>query len=132
MSPSHPLSDPQREVWRLQRLLPESCLWNIGGVIHIEGGLDRERFSAAAREVVDREEALRLRFGEHDGEPFQTTHSFPPFETGWRDVTDVPESALDSEIRAIMGTRVQARSRRFCPRFGPERRPWSAMRISRT
>ena len=57
MSPSHPLSDPQREVWRLQRLLPESCLWNIGGVIHIEGGLDRERFSEAAREIVDREEA---------------------------------------------------------------------------
>lgn len=107
MSPSHPLSEPQREVWRLQRLLPESCLWNIGGVIHIEGGLDRERFSAAAREVVDREEALRLRFGEHDGEPLQSTHSFPPFETGWRDVTDVPGSALDSEIRAIMGTRVR-------------------------
>ena len=59
MSPPHPLSDPQREVWRLQRLLPGRRLWNIGGVIHIEG----DWIVSASRQRRVKSWTARKRFG---------------------------------------------------------------------
>ncbi|MEM9594614.1 MAG: amino acid adenylation domain-containing protein, partial [Acidobacteriota bacterium] len=63
------LSPGQRRMWFLQRLDPESPLYNIPLATEMEGALDLETLGRALDEVVRRHRVLRTRYLERDGEP---------------------------------------------------------------
>jgi amino acid adenylation domain-containing protein len=65
------LSQQQRRLWILNQLDETPVAYNIQGSYVLEGKLDRENLSSAFNELIKRNEILRTRFTEVEGEPFQ-------------------------------------------------------------
>ncbi len=84
------MSAAQRRLWLLAELEPGNPFYNIPGAIAFDGELDARALEDALRRVVDRQESLRTRFVEIDGEPRQIID--PP--DAWR-VRRIDLSALD-------------------------------------
>ncbi len=57
-----PLSFAQERLWFLDRLDPGSSVYNVPGVLAIDGALDVAALAAGYREIVRRHEALRTTF----------------------------------------------------------------------
>ncbi|MEU4761733.1 amino acid adenylation domain-containing protein [Actinosynnema sp. NPDC023794] len=66
-----PLSSAQQRLWLIQQMEGTSAAYNFPLVFTLHGPLDVAAFTAAVGDVVDRHEALRTVFGEHEGTPFQ-------------------------------------------------------------
>jgi amino acid adenylation domain-containing protein len=67
-----PLSFAQGRLWVLDRLAPGNPFYNLGGAVRFDRRLRGDLLAAAVAGVVARQEALRTRFSEVDGEPAQT------------------------------------------------------------
>jgi len=66
-----PLSFAQQRLWFLDRLVPESPLYNIPTALRLEGRLSHPALEAAVTEIVHRHEILRTRFRSEAGRPVQ-------------------------------------------------------------
>lgn len=101
-----PLSVAQSSVWFAQRLAPANPVWNIGGYLEIHGHLDRATFERAARFAADEFEALRLRFVEDGGEPWQNIAEAADIGVSFVDCSDAddPRSAAHSWMTGEMGS----------------------------
>lgn len=66
-----PLSAAQRRLWLVERITGGGAAYNFPLVFRLRGELDLEALRAALRDVAGRHEALRTRFVEHNGEPYQ-------------------------------------------------------------
>ncbi|WP_141588803.1 non-ribosomal peptide synthetase [Myxococcus sp. AB056] len=74
--PRIPLSFAQQRLWFLDRLEPDSALYNMAVPLRLRGPLDVEAFRRACSEVVRRHESLRTTFQMAEDQPFQ--HITPP------------------------------------------------------
>ncbi|WP_413657759.1 amino acid adenylation domain-containing protein [Paraburkholderia phenoliruptrix] len=66
-----PLSPSQQSLWFLWKLDPRSAAYHVNGALRFDGRLDVRALRAAFSALVQRHPALRLRFGEVEGVPFQ-------------------------------------------------------------
>jgi amino acid adenylation domain-containing protein len=66
-----PASFAQQRLWIMQRLNPQSTVFNMPLVLRLTGELDVAALAASAGEVARRHESLRTHFPEHDGAPVQ-------------------------------------------------------------
>ena len=66
-----PLSFAQQRLWFMDRLEPESDLFNMPMALRLSGRLNKDSFQRALKEIVRRHEVLRTRFLEWDGLPVQ-------------------------------------------------------------
>ena len=62
-----PLSYAQQRLWFLDQLEPGSAVYNLPFALRLVGDLNYDVLQASVNEIVDRHEALRTRFEEHDG-----------------------------------------------------------------
>ncbi|SEM69546.1 non-ribosomal peptide synthase domain TIGR01720/amino acid adenylation domain-containing protein [Stigmatella aurantiaca] len=69
--PRIPLSFAQQRLWFLDRLEPDSPLYNMTAPLRLRGPLDVEAFRRACTEVVRRHESLRTTFQMAEDQPFQ-------------------------------------------------------------
>jgi amino acid adenylation domain-containing protein len=95
-----PLSSAQQRLWLIQQIEGTSAAYNFPLVFKVSGPLDVPAFTAAVGDVVDRHEALRTVFGEHEGTPFQRV---------LRDVTPevVVRTASADEVPGIVRDEVE-------------------------
>uniref|UniRef100_UPI0013D93625 non-ribosomal peptide synthetase n=1 Tax=Pyxidicoccus caerfyrddinensis TaxID=2709663 RepID=UPI0013D93625 len=66
-----PLSFAQQRLWLLDRLEPDSPLYNVPAAVHLEGPLNATALEQALRALVQRHEALRTTFPSIEGQAHQ-------------------------------------------------------------
>jgi amino acid adenylation domain-containing protein len=67
-----PLSYAQERMWFLQRYAPASAQYHVPIAVDLTGDLDQAALASAIQAVADRHPMLRVVFGEHDGQPYQS------------------------------------------------------------
>ncbi|WP_025028675.1 non-ribosomal peptide synthetase [Caldalkalibacillus mannanilyticus] len=77
-----PLTHPQKRIWYIEKLYPDTPLHHICGRATIEGKIDRDLLEKAILLVINKNEAFRLRFYE-EGETF------------YQRVSDIPTEKID-------------------------------------
>ncbi|MEU5842609.1 amino acid adenylation domain-containing protein, partial [Rhodococcus sp. NPDC047139] len=93
-----PLSTAQRRLWFLNRLEPESALYNLPLGVRLQGSLDVDAMVAALSDIVVRHETLRTVFPEDDGSPYQKILSANEACVETK-IVDVSADTLDDELR---------------------------------
>ncbi|MFI0529115.1 amino acid adenylation domain-containing protein [Streptomyces scabiei] len=88
-----PLSAAQRRLWLVERITGDGVAYNFPLVFRLRGTLDLDALRAALRDVTVRHEALRTRFVEADGEPYQWIAAPGEAEPEFR-LTEADESRI--------------------------------------
>ncbi|GAA5207395.1 amino acid adenylation domain-containing protein [Streptomyces thinghirensis] len=83
-----PLSFAQQRLWFLAQLDGTSAYYNIPMAMRLSGPLDRSALLRALETIVQRHEALRTRFVERDGVPYQEIGDGRDFTVGEETLTD--------------------------------------------
>ncbi|MFB7089600.1 amino acid adenylation domain-containing protein [Streptomyces sp. NPDC056296] len=83
-----PLSFAQQRLWFLAQLEGTSAYYNIPMAMRLSGPLDRPALLRALETIVQRHEALRTRFVERDGVPYQEIGDGRDFTVGEEALTD--------------------------------------------
>nr|WP_249026664.1 non-ribosomal peptide synthetase [Amycolatopsis pretoriensis] len=94
---SVPLSGAQQRLWFLHHLEGPSATYNVPLIMRLEGAVDVEALRTALSDVVARHEALRTRFPQHDGVPYQDILPAAEVDLPVRPVTD-----LDAELTGLV------------------------------
>ena len=94
-----PLTREQRRLWFLHRLAPEAPVYTIPLGYRIRGDVSAAALEAALRGLAARHDALRMTFGETDGEPVQVAQPEPHVGWEWADVTDLPPPEREADAR---------------------------------
>ncbi|HEY6226058.1 MAG TPA: condensation domain-containing protein, partial [Verrucomicrobiae bacterium] len=94
-----PLSSGQERLWFLDRLEPNSPLYNIPTALRLSGELNQEALRDALNEIVRRHEALRTTFASNEGAPVQKINppTAIPFATA--DLSNAANGSKDAEAR---------------------------------
>jgi amino acid adenylation domain-containing protein len=109
-----PLSFEQQRLWFIDQLEPDNTIYNIPGVVRLEGRLDLEVLGSAVNEIVRRHEVLRTRIGIEEGRPVQVIDEWEPRRFEQVDLTGVPreerEEVVSQIAREEAGTRFDLQS----------------------
>ncbi|MGU3305093.1 non-ribosomal peptide synthetase [Pseudomonas sp. M5A4_2d] len=111
-----PQSLAQNRLWITWQLDPQSSAYTIPGALRLRGALDEDAVRASFEQLIQRHEALRTRFYEHDGQAFQRVDANVAFDLHVIDLGDVP--AAEREARAQ-----QLREDAACTSFDLEKGP---------
>jgi amino acid adenylation domain-containing protein len=85
-----PPSSAQQRLWFLDRLEPNSALYNIPAAVLVEGELCVASLRRSLNEIVRRHEALRTTFAVQDGQPVQVIAPSLELEPPLIDLTALP------------------------------------------
>ncbi len=94
-----PVSFAQQRLWFVDQLMPGNVAYNLMGMLRLKGALDISALTAALSELVRRHETLRTHFESIDGTPFQVIDPPQPFALERADLTTLPESEREAEVR---------------------------------
>lgn len=72
----YPLTHPQKRVWYVEKIYPCTSLHNVGGPIRIKGKIDFVMLEKSIKTFVKRNDGVRLRIVETDGEPRQYINDY--------------------------------------------------------
>lgn len=67
----YPLTHPQKRIWYIEKLYPNTSLYNIGGTSKATGRLDFKLLEEALNGFIHKNDGIRLRFSECKGEVSQ-------------------------------------------------------------
>src|SRR6187399_1067300 len=73
-----PLSSAQKRLWFLDKLQPNSAVYNVPTVLALRGPLELELFRKALEIIVERHRTLRTVFDSADDAPFQKINPMVP------------------------------------------------------
>src|SRR5512140_416560 len=86
-----PLSFALQRLWFLDQLEPNSPLYNVATVAHVQGNLDFAALQHALHALSNRHEALRTTFVNSDAGPEQVIHPNLHPDLRSLDLTDCPD-----------------------------------------
>jgi len=99
---SYPLSFGQQRLWFLDRLEPESAVYNIARAVHLRGALQVEALRQALDAIVARHEALRTTFAAVDGVPLQRIGAPRAVDMTVIDLTAGPAAERSAALRRLL------------------------------
>jgi amino acid adenylation domain-containing protein len=88
-----PLSFAQERLWFIDRMEPESAVYNVPVALRLVGALDRAALERALGEIVRRHESLRTVFAEAGGSPVQVIAPFRGFALPAEELPEPGEAA---------------------------------------
>ncbi|MGG1879491.1 amino acid adenylation domain-containing protein, partial [Paenibacillus cisolokensis] len=71
---TYPMSSAQKRLFVIHQMDAQSTVYNMAGVLQMDGEVDLVRMNEAFQQLVDRHESLRTSFHIVDGEPVQRIH----------------------------------------------------------
>ncbi|NPC81124.1 amino acid adenylation domain-containing protein, partial [Pyxidicoccus fallax] len=102
-----PLSFAQQRLWFLDRLRPDSAVYNLPAAVRLDGDLNVEALERALSELVRRHEVLRSTFHESSTGPVQRVSSEARVMLGRGDLSGMPEAERDVEARRLADAEAQ-------------------------
>ncbi|ADE14908.1 amino acid adenylation domain protein [Nitrosococcus halophilus Nc 4] len=90
-----PLAPAQRRLWLLHQMEPDNSAYHMVGAFELSGVVQSEALRGALADIQRRHEALRTRFVEIDGEPWQVIDEHPPLALTEQDMTDADSSTIE-------------------------------------
>ncbi|HEY2491713.1 MAG TPA: non-ribosomal peptide synthase/polyketide synthase [Paenibacillus sp.] len=103
-----PLSYAQQRLWFLDRLDPNSALYNIPNVWRFKGIWDISILEQRLNDIFERHEMLRTIIQEHGGVPMQLIQDYEPRSWSVIDLTHLSASEKEVELERLMGIEVKA------------------------
>ncbi len=98
-----PLSFAQQRLWFIDRLQPDSPLYNVAAALRVEGPLAAAVLARCLGEIVRRHEALRTVFAAPQGTPVQVIQPAETFGLPIVDLSGLPENAGEALTLALAG-----------------------------
>ncbi|RKG69792.1 non-ribosomal peptide synthetase, partial [Corallococcus exercitus] len=96
-----PLSFAQQRLWLLDQLQPGDASYNLPTALQLSGHLDVEALRRAFESLVQRHEALRTTFHEHQGQPTQRIHTPADWTLPVVDLSSLPDAQRKEESRRL-------------------------------
>ncbi|MEO8425575.1 MAG: amino acid adenylation domain-containing protein [Verrucomicrobiota bacterium] len=96
-----PLSFAQQRLWFLDRLVPDSSLYNIPKGIRLRGHLNLTALRDALDAIVARHESLRTTFVSVEGNPVQAISDKSSIDFSFRDLNCLPEEKREEEVQRL-------------------------------
>ncbi|RKG69098.1 amino acid adenylation domain-containing protein, partial [Corallococcus exercitus] len=97
-----PLSFAQQRLWFLDQLTPGDASYNISSALSLKGQVDVESLRRAFESLVQRHEALRTTFREHQGQATQSIHPPGTWTLPLHDLSALPEARREAEARRLV------------------------------
>lgn len=97
-----PLSFSQQRLWFLERLIPDSPIYNLCGAVSLKGFLNVEFLKRSFNEIVRRHETLRTVFLAVDGHPVQKILPDVELALPLVDLRTVPEETRKEEALGLI------------------------------
>ncbi len=96
-----PVSFAQQRLWVVDRLEPDSPVYNMPYALRLRGALDTGALRASLDALVRRHETLRTTFAEHQGGPVQVIHPPAPVSLEEWDLRDLPRAEREAEAERL-------------------------------
>jgi amino acid adenylation domain-containing protein len=97
-----PVSFGQQRIWFLDQLEGSTAEYILSQALRLEGDLDKRALEGAIQALVDRHEALRTRFDDLEGEPFQVVEPSLRISLPLVDLTHLDEEMRGPATRAAI------------------------------
>ncbi|WP_281274219.1 non-ribosomal peptide synthase/polyketide synthase [Brevibacillus gelatini] len=101
VSDEWPLSYAQQRLWFLDRLIPNSAMYNIPVGFRLRGEVDAQVLECALNEIIRRHESLRTTFIDVDGRAVQVIHTDVHLSLGVMDLRNKPAAEKDAEWKRM-------------------------------
>ncbi|RJE89650.1 amino acid adenylation domain-containing protein [Paenibacillus sp. 1011MAR3C5] len=103
---SLPLSHPQKRIWYLEKIFPDTSLSNIGGPVRIKGEVDFRLLEKAIGQFIASHEGIRLQLDENNGEARQyvADYIYRPLECFDFSLEPDPEASFWDWVNKEAGT----------------------------
>lgn len=96
----YPLTHPQKRIWYIEKIYPDTSLYNIGGPIRIKGAIDFSILEKSINILIKNNEGLRLKFVEENGEVKQFVSNYEGLKLDFIDfsVYEKPEEEFNKWV----------------------------------
>ncbi|UZW58360.1 non-ribosomal peptide synthetase [Lysobacter enzymogenes] len=94
-----PLSFAQQRLWFLDQMEPGSSFYNMPAAVRLRGELSATALRRSIEEIVRRHESLRTRFGDRQGQAFQSIGADASVALPLLDLSALPEAEREPEAR---------------------------------
>jgi acyl carrier protein len=111
-----PLSMNQEHLWRLNKMMPGTHVFNMPYVYRLSGDLNISALGKALQEIIRRHEALRTVFTEKNGRPVQIVKDFDELSLAF---LDLRAEAPNDLSQVVAGLILDERQRPFDLAGGP-------------
>ncbi|KZE44088.1 hypothetical protein AV540_01955 [Brevibacillus parabrevis] len=96
-----PLSFAQQRLWFLDRLMPDSALYNIPSAVRIQGQLNIRAWERSLQTIIERHESLRTTFTDIGGEAVQVIHETMEWRLAEIDLRDLPDEEREAAVQRL-------------------------------
>ncbi|HTG43499.1 MAG TPA: amino acid adenylation domain-containing protein, partial [Verrucomicrobiae bacterium] len=104
---SLPLSSAQKRLWFLDKLHPESPVYNVPTVLRLSGPLHLEEFRNGLRAVLERHQSLRTTFAPDEDSAFQKINPPGPVNLVFTDLSATAGKNQTREAEKVMADEVR-------------------------
>ncbi len=97
-----PLSSAQKRLWFLDKLQPNSAVYNVPTVLALRGSIELEALRKALETIVERHRTLRTVFDSVDDAPFQKISEMVPLDLRVIDLSPLSSHARVREVDKLV------------------------------